>query len=117
MAGPRAATAEPPQMAVLVESKLDNFQFTLKSRPNTYPPPKAVERVNAMRGRAYFPTINTCEKLSVMPIKTIPSFKTFDDTNCTPDDACGIFCKTGCKSMPKISARMLESTICPGRIL
>ena len=116
MAGPSVATAVPPQIAVLADRRLDSFQFTPNSRPSIYPPPKAVSSVKHIITSAYLPTWSTWEKLSVMPIRMMPAFSTFFETNSMPALACGTLRNTGFRIIPSTSAKTLAERISPGSI-
>ena len=82
--GATETIAVPPQIAVLAESKLDNFQLIPKILPNRYPPPKQVERVNANTIPDILPTSKIIDIFKLAPNKIIASFNNFFEENAIP---------------------------------
>ena len=93
MVGAMAAIAEPPQMPVPAEIRLDSFQFKPNAFPTRYPPPKQVSRVNIITISDILPTVNIVVIFKDKPSKIIANFKIFFEVNLIPGARIFVFPK------------------------
>ena len=82
--GAMAAMAEPPQIPVPAEMRLDIFQLSFKSRPDRYPSPKHVAKVKIMTKRELRPTVRTVAIFKLAPSSIMANFNIFFDVNFIP---------------------------------
>ena len=98
--GAIAAMAEPPQMPVPADMRLDNFQFSPKAFPIKYPPPKHVSKVNTITTSDILPTCKTVVMFSDKPSKMMANFSTFLEVNLIPDAKMPVFLRKRLRIMP-----------------
>ena len=88
-----AAIADPPQIPVPAEIKLESFQLRPSALPIKYPPPKQVKRVNSITVKDMLPTVRIVVMFSESPSRIMASFRTFFDVNLSPEAKKFVFLK------------------------
>ena len=84
MTGAIAAIAEPPQIPVPAEMRLDSSQLSPRAFPMKYPPPKHVRSVNIITERDIFPTVSMVFTLSEAPSRIMANLRIFFEVNFSP---------------------------------
>ena len=95
-----AAMAEPPQMPVPAEIRLESFQLSPSALPIKYPPPKQVRRVKIMTVSDILPTVRMVVMFRESPSKIMASFKSFLDVNFRPEAKIFVLLKKQLRIMP-----------------
>jgi hypothetical protein len=91
--GAIAAMAEPPQIPVPAEMRLESFQLSPNALPIKYPPPKHVSKVKTITVRDIFPTLRIVVILRDNPRRIIANFKIFFEVNLRPGVKSFVFLK------------------------
>ena len=79
-----AAIADPPQIPVPEEIKLDKRQSSPNNFPSKYPPPNAAIKVKTITINENLPASRIVVIFKLAPNKIIANFKTRLETNITP---------------------------------
>ncbi len=82
--GAIAAIADPPQIPVPADIKLESFQLRPSAFPIKYPPPKQVSKVKNITANESEPTVSIVWMLREAPSNIIANFSIFFDVNFKP---------------------------------